>query len=1088
MDYKTRFDKLNPEQRQAVETIDGPLMVIAGPGTGKTELLSMRVANILKSTDTLAENILCLTFTDSGVDAMRSRLRDIIGEQAYKVSINTFHSFGMEVINQNSEYFFYGAQFKPADDLATREVITSILDELETGHVLTSKMNGQYTHFSDLKSTFGELKRSGMTSTELLGILGNNEATMDTVESDFQAVFAGRVSKTTLALLVPVAHKIAELSDKDASSRVSSFASTLALSLAHAVDQAQAEDSTKPITAWKNSWFEKDSQDKIVFKSRKKQAKLRLTVGLYDTYISRLQEAELFDFDDMILQVVHAIETNPDLGYNLQERYQYILVDEFQDTNMAQARILHNLTYGAVHEGRPNIMVVGDDDQAIYSFQGAEVSNILNFSQSYRDVVNITLTQNYRSSPEIIKSASQLIKQGSDRLTNHIENLDKTLTANRPSAKLPELRKYNTPHDEYHAIVKSIADDIANGVSPSEIAVLAHRHKTIVDILPYFTEADIPINYERKNNVLQNPIIIYLNQLIDLVVLLAEQSLDEANALLPEVLSHPMWNIEPEILWKLSLSSYRDRSLWLETMLTLPELKPIADWLIETSQRAAHLPLEQALDMVIGHDQEAAFVSPFFEYYFGENVQQDDPRQYLEYLESLRAIRDTMRSHDTAQTLADWLTIVDLYDSTDTDIKLRSTYSSGLDSVSLMTAHKSKGLEFDSVYILDAIDSSWGRTMRKRSRNINYPENLPLSASGANYDERLRLFFVAMTRAKRQLVINFAEHDKASKPTHPADFLINLTLDEIEDKSTPDTAQQIESSSLAWYAGLVSPISPSMKELLQPRMAHYQLSATHLGSFLDIIYGGPQDFLMSNILHFPSAMSPSSVFGSAIHTVLRHTLEHKKKHDSDRPIEDCIGEFSKIISESRLSASDKESLQERGALALNAFLEKKSDSFTTTQTAELNFKYQNSVVGEARLTGSLDVIDIDQENRSCHVIDYKTGKPLAEWALGKGRNTPKLHRYKQQLMFYKLLVENSRDYSKYTVDTGSLMMVEPTVNGDVITLDYDFSEEEMERFQKLIQAVWQKIINFDFPDISNYPKTYKGMLAFEDDLIESIDL
>src|SRR5690349_4954655 len=118
MDFDTRYKKLNDRQRQAVDTIDGPLMVVAGPGTGKTELLSMRTANILRRTDTLPENILCLTFTESGAAAMRRRLTEIIGKDAYKVSIHTFHSFGSEIINRYGEYFYHGADFRPASDLS----------------------------------------------------------------------------------------------------------------------------------------------------------------------------------------------------------------------------------------------------------------------------------------------------------------------------------------------------------------------------------------------------------------------------------------------------------------------------------------------------------------------------------------------------------------------------------------------------------------------------------------------------------------------------------------------------------------------------------------------------------------------------------------------------------------------------------------------------------------------------------------------------------------------------------------------------------------------------------------------------------
>lgn len=159
MDFTSRYKKLNAAQKQAVDTIDGPVMVIAGPGTGKTELLSMRAANILAQTDTLPENILCLTFTDSGASAMRQRLSEIIGPNAYKIAIHTFHSFGTETINQNGSFFYHGANFRATSELSSYELLRSIFDELEYDNPLASKMNDEYTHLRDVLTTISELKK-----------------------------------------------------------------------------------------------------------------------------------------------------------------------------------------------------------------------------------------------------------------------------------------------------------------------------------------------------------------------------------------------------------------------------------------------------------------------------------------------------------------------------------------------------------------------------------------------------------------------------------------------------------------------------------------------------------------------------------------------------------------------------------------------------------------------------------------------------------------------------------------------------------------------------------------------------------------
>jgi DNA helicase-2/ATP-dependent DNA helicase PcrA len=182
MDYSHRYNALNKAQRQAVDTIEGPVMVIAGPGTGKTELLSVRTANILQKTDTLPENILCLTFTDSGAQAMRERLVGIIGKDAYKVAIHTFHSFGSEIINHYSDFFYSGAQFRPADELTRHQIISGIFDELGHSNVLHTKMNGSYTFLNDSLLVISELKRSGLTSDELLEIIDGNDIVIEKTE------------------------------------------------------------------------------------------------------------------------------------------------------------------------------------------------------------------------------------------------------------------------------------------------------------------------------------------------------------------------------------------------------------------------------------------------------------------------------------------------------------------------------------------------------------------------------------------------------------------------------------------------------------------------------------------------------------------------------------------------------------------------------------------------------------------------------------------------------------------------------------------------------------------------------------------
>lgn len=1089
MKFTTRYQQLNTAQRQAVDRIDGPLLVIAGPGTGKTELLSMRTANILQKTDTLPENILCLTFTDSGANAMRERLADIIGHDAYRVAIHTFHSFGTEVINQNGEYFYRGAHFEPADTLHSYELLRGIFDELDHDHPLASKLGDVYTYLDDTLSTISELKQAGLTHEELLGIISANEECLDLVETDLSHMFADRPSLAMLTPLGKIATRVAAMDRPMLPKAITPLANILALSLAHTVDETTTLGKATPITAWRNQWMEKDVQGNFVFRARKRQLKLRAVAPIYFAYLSRMEHASLYDYDDMILGVVHAMETYADLRFNLQERYQYIMVDEFQDTNLAQLRILFDLT--DTGESAPNVMAVGDDDQAIYSFQGADINNIHRFREQYPDHESIVLTDNYRSTPEILGVARSIITQGHGRLETTME-LDKTLTPHLTTSAEVSLDEFASIEDERAWVATRVAALIAEGTRPADIAILARQHRELVALLPHLYHHDIDVNYERRDNILDMPAIVTLELLVAVCVALADQRHDIANSLLPELLAHEMYGFSAESIWRLSLTSNRNHLSWLETMMTHEEFKPLAEWLIARAARVAHEPLEEYLDIVMGvprddaSGQVAPFVSPYYTYYFDAAILESQPDAYLTTLEALRTIRDQLRIYqgDANQQVREFLEFIDLHREMNAPItSVRRRADATERAVHLMTAHKSKGLEFDHVFVIGATDSTWGERVRHRSRLIGYPENLPLEPAGNTYDERLRLFFVAITRAKRQLTISYALTDDRTRAALPASFLVDLPLTIARPALTHDEASMTTQQELLWHERLSTAPTSSMRELLAPTLETYKLSSTHLNNFIDITRGGPAYFLMNNLLRFPQAKSPNAAYGTAVHAALARAHSHIAATGEARPIEDILGDFQHELDTQHLDPEESAAYAKRGIDSLRKFLGEYYKTFTPSQKSELSFARQGVVVGDARLTGSLDLLDVT--DKTITVTDYKTGKPSRDWHGASEFEKIKLHKYKQQLLFYQLLCEGSRDYRKYSFGGGILQFVEPAPSGEFHALEHTFTDDEKDRFIQLVNAVWHHIITLDLPDISQFESNYRGLLAFEDWLIDN---
>lgn len=1092
MDFETRYAKLNAAQKQAVDQVDGPVMVIAGPGTGKTELLSMRAANILRTTDTLPSNILCLTFTESGANAMRARLSEIIGRDAYKVAIHTFHSFGSEIIASNREYFYRGAEFRPADELSQLEILTGIFDELTHSSVLASKMNDEYTYLRETLRTISELKRSGLTSDELLRILDVSDAVLDFIERDIAEVFGPSISKKTIEAVVPLAQKLTEFTSDPLPLGLTPLAAVMAHSLARAYDEASAENSTKPLTTWKKQWCEKNVRGDLVLKDRKRHERLRAISFVYYRYLQKMQEASLYDFDDMILEVIHAIETQNDLKLNLQETYQYIQVDEFQDTNLAQLRLLLNLVDNPVNEGAPNLLTVGDDDQAIYSFQGADVNNILQLRARFPSITSIVLSDNYRSAPTILDAAHEVIVQGSERLEHFESEFRKTLTPHISSAgSNTTLSSYEHIEQEMAAVARDIAARIKAGTNPGDIAILARKHSELEAVLPYLGAERIAVGYERRDNVLELDVVMQLELLARIAIGLLHDDLAEVDTLLPELLSHPAWNLAPELLWKLSLEAYREHQPWSERMSTLPELAPLHAWLIELAAAADHEPFEKMIDELLGapdNYEPGAFHSPLFDYFFSDSKRTDDPESYLVFLDALRTLRAGLREYaggekPTITLLLDYIDLHRKYGRGITSVHRPSERSP--DSVNVMTVHASKGLEFPVVYIIGLSDQTWGARARSASRKISYPENLPLIPTTGSLDEQLRLLFVGMTRAKKQLLLSYSRHDEAGREHLISDFLVDSTIG-LTTAANDDTIDALSrTAEFDWRAPLVKLPQRTMRELLAPMLEHYKLSATHVNNFIDITRGGPQYFLLNNLLHFPSAPSPAASFGTAIHAALQSAESHLLATGEHRPLEDVLHDFETVLQRQSLDDHDMTFYTQKGVDTLSTFLTSTHTQLSKQAKPEYDFGTQGVHSGDAALTGKLDIIRIDSHEKTAYVFDYKTGKPSPGWKGTTDYEKVKLHKYKQQLMFYRLLIENARSFEGYRFAGGALQFVEPDASGVIQPpLEAEFTAEEYATFQQLVCAVWQCITTLTLPDVAEFSSDYKGIQAFEAYLID----
>jgi DNA helicase II / ATP-dependent DNA helicase PcrA len=1113
--YTQRYRNLNEQQQQAVDTLEGPLLVVAGPGSGKTELLSLRVANILRQQDVAPANILCLTYTEAAATNMRQRLATLIGHQAFQVSIHTFHSFSTEIINRYPEYFYNGATFKPADELTQIEILDTIFSELPYHNPLSGKHQQAYTYMYDVRRAIGDIKKAGLTPEEFLNVIETNATALEAVAEDIETIFTPRVSRQTAQEVEQLITKLAALSEVE-SERLTgqlgeprSILHKIAESLQLTLVEVQTTGKNSPLSEWKRKHLTKDSQDRLILKDALADKKLRSLQQIAVQYREQMREQGYFDFDDMLLDVLQVLEQQSALRYALQEQYQYVLVDEFQDTNDAQMRLIRHITDAPLYEGRPNIMAVGDDDQAIYKFQGAKISNIRQFRQHYRDVAQVVMVKNYRSGQTILDVARQVILQGEDRLENYYPDIVKELeAAGQQKSGTVSLHKYVTREHEFVEVAEQIRTRIEGGESPDSIAIIARRHRDLEDMSRHLERVGVPVRYDRQRNVLQEPHIHQLIMMAKFVLQLSRHQQAEADELLPEILSYPFWGLNRDVVWGLSVAvvqaSEPSERLWLRQMEVSPHpLLPIlAAWFKELRVLAETEPLESMLEKLIGAHtpllpadvdaddgtwmQESpavnGFTSPFKNYYFDELKRREQRSQYINFLSSLQVFIQALRAYRQGQPLklADIVAFVQIHEDNNLPVTDTTPYASGEKAVQLLTAHGAKGLEFDVVYLLSCHGGVW--TPSDRGNKLSFPLNLPISSEADNRDDMLRIFYVALTRARQELHLSSCTFLESGKEVQALEFLAGMDAEIVP--MVPKAMDHPEIVLAAeWETYHLPPLVASEKALLLPIVQEYKLSLTHLNDFLDVTRGGPQTVLEQHLLRFPQPTSLAQAYGVAVHKSLQD-LFYRFRYDTVLPSIDFLLEsFRTSLEHQRVGQKDFDHLWQRGQEDLQLYYDSKSSFFNPQDLVERNFSNQQVMVGEACLTGKIDrIVELQKGRVSVH--DIKTGKPSVSWAGKDSDQKIKLDKYRRQLLFYKLLVENSRDYRHLSVDEGVLEFVQ-SLEGQFIELrlPVSHSEEELEQLRKLIQVVYHHIVTLDFPDVSSYSQDYKGYQQFIEDLL-----
>ncbi len=1068
--FDEEFAKLNNAQREAVTTINGPVLVIAGPGTGKTQLLSMRVANIMRESDADASNILCLTFTNKAAVNMRDRLLRLVGPESNKVTVKTFHGFAAEIMNGYPDFFWNGAKLSTAPDAVQLEIVQTILSELPLSNPLSIRFAGQYTATDDVLKALRLAKEAGLTPEKLRTMLDVNLAYIDVIEPQLVEILGQTLSVKKLDALTEAVSALPDQQIDNAIAPLLSLSTIITESLAHAVSQDEGSGKTKNTGKWKSRWVQSHDGVKGMHDERRRNEWWVAFCNVYEEYRNTLHTRGYYDYSDMMLEVIIQLEQKADLRASVQERYQYVLIDEFQDSNAAQLRLAHLVADHHTAEGAPNLMAVGDDDQSIFGFNGAELNNMLFFGRNYPTTKQIVLQDNYRSSQAILDTSQAIIEQAEDRLVNRVSGLSKQLTAKNAPAITGTIAhlSYRTQEHQYSQVARYIQDIYKD--SDQSIAVLARGHESLRQLSSILLDLNVPISYEQQTNILEHEVIkqiILLSEIIAAIIVGNTSLVNEKIALL---VRHPMWNFTPAELWEFASSQFATRNAdWLSMLQASQNerAQQLAQWLQWLANESTYQPLPITIEQLLGLVTGQHMTSPIREYYLSK---QDITNDYLHGLSAVRLLRQLVNEFSsTSQTsVADFVAFILINQTNNKGITDESSFVTGGRSVELFTVHKAKGLEFDHVFIIDAVEDSW----KPRVAGRKPPANLPLQPPGEKDDDYIRLLYVAATRAKHSLYAVSYQFDANGKDVLATPFIRQAVPLVTTPEATELTVTQVLEENLRWPRLAVT----DETALLKQRLTNYNLSATHVLTFLDVANAGPQVFLERHILRLPEAKTPAQGFGIAIHSALQYA--QKLTNQEAFNIELIQKEYERALSFEHLLPSDQEKYLVHGKDTLKKLF---ADGYQLPKGSLAEQQFHDVRAGEACLSGTID--RVDQTTDTVSIIDYKTGQPLSSFTTRDQTKAIKAWRHRSQLIFYALLIKQQGTYNRNVI-AAQMVYVEAETPKDLIRT-YQPSNEEVERMNKLVQAVWTKIITLDLPDITKYPQTIAGIQQFEDDLLNS---
>jgi len=1004
---------LNKEQKEALETLDGPVLIVAGPGTGKTQLLSERAANIVRKARALPENILIVTFTNAAAGAMRERLAAIMGPGGYNIEVETFHSFANSIVLESEAAIGYVKDKIDMTEIETIRALEHILDN--TPGVETLKPFGApYVHLGEIQSRISELKNEGITPKEfkkyLAGILP------DDVDVDEKYIRRLR-----------------------------------SLSLIYEKYEAL-----------------KDSESSILFDNRGRK-----------------------DYDDMILIAIEALRKEAELRKKFHRQYKYVMVDEYQDTNGAQLELLFHILSG----NSPNLCCVGDDDQAIYRFQGATLSNFHILHKKFPSLKTIVLKTNYRSTGDIVDLSSKIISQLPEDERIAVKKLKTAVTHKN---KKIEFFEFLTEEEELSFIVgeiRRLAKTIKDKKPLNNIAVLVRKRSQRQRVIEALLRADIPYAADGSEDMRQEKRVRQMLDVLEIANVDIEGN-EKKSLALYRILSADYSCVKHSDILKFiefvnrrkafarrdGVNKYRAFNLFQE----FQKWFPVGDKNAPSKNESRDLEITAKLDLEDPHALHRsawaikrllvdAGTRPVHDLLLGYIADTGLYRFMLKKYEKNRAlkIRDLRTlvafiNDIKVSTLArpslrlnDFIAELDLREVHGMPVRGELATLSQ-DGVRVYTAHSAKGLEFDAVIMPFCLErSSW--PVRSKPEVVPLPAEIYRSREKINekgrrkllkFFDELRLFYVASTRAKANLIFTATPGEKVITSR----FLSHLGL--APGSGSPDKEDKFLFEFLEGKTGR-DPFRDTA-EILRDMVRGIKLTPTKINNYLEC----GRKFMYNSVLGLPGKKTSHLVFGNCVHKALEETYGCYMRTKKFPNFTFFTDSFLRELDFQGISDTVKKLCIERLETLRGWFArESKNPAMPTALETDLSVRFPEGFI----FKGKFDKIEA-RKNGTVKVVDYKTGSP--DKHVRAIHNCTDISRYEcdnyyRQLIAYKLIFDKSRPKGQdISVSSGTLQFLEPvskTVKkyalekGAYCDINIELTEDMVSSLEKLITRCWKDI-------------------------------